>query len=202
MKIKFSKVIVLGLVVGLVLSANIVIAQVVTPNYIVNPIKDFVMGVIIKNEKPIDVNVANQPIDIKGSVDVNNCCEDKETTTKVLGSNRVYVDAGDLVLIPSGGKVLYGSYDGSGRMTYLFARGNGERFGVEIEVDGQMVAKTDVHHTNGIIKNSNIWRVADPNGMFEVIQKFPFRESLKIYLYNNEASDSTGGAHIEIETTD
>lgn len=205
-----KKTIILCIVCLLLFSANFVVAQTIRPEYLFNPIiepvKEKLLNVIVKNEDPIPIDVKNEEVNVVGQVEVSNMpdpcsCKNLTSSTKVLGSPITHVRAEDLVAIPIHEKVLYASYEGSGEMNYLFARGGAPRFGVEIIIDGQMVSKTDAHHLH-IISGSEIFRQVDPNGSFEVTKSFPFREKLEIYLYNNDADDITGGAHIEIETID
>lgn len=192
MGLKFNRAIVLGLVIGLVLCANLVLAKTVKPEQlisIIEPIKEKIIGVVVKNDKPISVEVSNPTQ-----------CGTPKYTTKVLGSPMVFV-LSDWAEIPARGEVLYASYEGSGRLAYLYARaqGEGEGFGVKIEVDGQIVAQGDIYNMD-ITRGSDAWRLVKDG--IEIMKEYPFRESLKVYLYNSDFSARLGGAHIEIETTD
>ncbi|MDO8551262.1 MAG: hypothetical protein Q7S03_01090 [bacterium] len=130
--------------------------------------------------------------------------KEQPRTTVLLGSEAVYIRHEDLMDVPPipTEKILLGSYTGSGKMTYLVARGSNDASGVEIVIDGRSVAFANGYNLDILGSGASTgWKLLRPTtkDVFEVNTTYAFKEKIEIYLWNHSFETIKAGAHVELE---
>lgn len=130
--------------------------------------------------------------------------KEEPKSTKVIGSQFVYIRSEDLMDIPPlyDNTITVAKYEGQGKLTYLVFRGSTSAIGARIIVDGNIVAEATGNTVDVLGSGASMgWKLLRPisKDVVEVNVPYSFSESLEIQLYNHSFETIKGGVHAELE---